>query len=758
MQKPKTVIAFYVLISVIFLLAFPHVRVDTDPENMLSENEPVRLAHEEAKHDFSLFDSIIVGVVDESAPDGVFSAETLQRHAAVTERILQIEGVIAEDVMSLTTTDDIDSEGGMLNIEPLMKKAGVLTDAEALQVRDAALENPVLKDLLVSEDGKAITIAVPIKEKKISYKISKEIEKIIEEEVVNVGGSEEYHIAGLPVAEDTFGVEMFKQMGISAPVAGFIIFLLMLYFFRNLRLVGAAMAVAMMTVAWSMGLLIWSGFTVHIMSSMIPIFLMPIAVVDSIHFLSEFHDRYDPEESKNTIINSVMGELLTPMFYTSVTSAVGFLSLMLTPIPPVKVFGAFVAFGIIIAWFLTITLLPAIIILLPKKSFSGFGRGVSLAINPLQERIGLFASRWSRAIIVVAFISLGISIYGITLTKVNDNPVKWFEKNHPVRVADKVLNKHFGGTYMSYLIVESTESGAIKDPLMVGYIEELQRKLNSIDVVGKTTSIADVIKKIGFELRNEDKAFFKIPDNKKTIAQYLFLYEFSGDPEDLYHLVTPDFKKANIWVQLKSGDNADMRQVEVAMEEYIEKNPPPLGASLHWAGLTYINVVWQDKMVYGMLSSLMGGAFVIFIIMTLLFRSFAWGFISMLPLTFTITFIYGLVGFVGKDYDMPIAVLSALTLGISVDFAIHFGQRMRQIRAKGGEWNESIKEVFGEPVRAIFKNMVVITVSFLPLLFSTLLPYRTVGVFFALIMAISGAATLLLLTAVMNLLRGPLKL
>ena len=248
LKRPKTVLAIYAVITLLFLIQFPKIGIDTDPENMLYEDEPARVAHREFKDEFALHDAIIVGVVDDSVSEGVFTPQTLNNIGAVTEEIAGIEGVIAYDLMSLTTTDDIEGRAGVLNIEPLMR--GEIEGPEmALAVRDRALNNPILRDMLVSADGKAVAIAVPIEEKDQSYRISKEIEEI----VARHGGSETYHITGLPVAEDTFGVEMFKQMAVSAPLAGLIIFLLMLFFFRKVSLIVSPMIVAMVSIIWTMG-------------------------------------------------------------------------------------------------------------------------------------------------------------------------------------------------------------------------------------------------------------------------------------------------------------------------------------------------------------------------------------------------------------------------------------------------------------------------------------------------------------------------
>lgn len=754
-HHPKTVLFIVFAVTVFFLTQIPKIQIDTDPENMLSADEPVRVTHREVKRDFALHDSFVLGVVDENNPNGVFTPATLERIEKVSREILKIDGVIAADLISPVTTDDIQADEGLLRIEPLLPKT-VTDQKTADSVREAALSNPILKDLLVSGDGKAIAIFIPIKEKNLSYRVSKEIEAIVE----SYGGGETYHITGLPVAEDTFGVEMFRQMGISAPMAGVLIFLLMLFFFRSFSLVLSSMMVAMATVIWSMGALIGAGFSMHIMSSMIPIFLMPIAVLDSIHILSEFHDRFEETRDRRSTILGVIDELFTPMFFTSLTSAVGFASLISTPIPPVRVFGAFVAMGIIVAWVVTIIFIPAWIMLLPERFLRGFGKASSVAgvMRRVQESLGHFAIRNSWLIIALSVVVLIISAYGITKTTVNDNPSRWFHSGHPLRVAERVLNSHFGGTYMAYLVLEGAQPGVMKEPATLAYIEDLQKELSTVDLIGKTTSLADVVKKVSFELNDEKPEFNAIPDTRKKAAQYLFLYEMSGDPGDLYHLVDPEYRMANIWVQLKSGDNQDMQRVERFVDTLMAKTPPPEGIMTKWAGLTYLNVVWQDKMVTGMLKALAGGAVTVFILMVILFRSPLFGFISMIPLSLTVAFIYGLIGFAGKDYDMPVAVLSSLTLGISIDFAIHLCQRTRQINKEAGDWRTTIEKLYDEPVRAIIRNMVVISMGFLPLFFSPLVPYQTVGFFFAAIMAVSGAVTLVVLPALMNVLRRRLRL
>jgi len=680
--------------------------------------------------------------------------------------------------------------------------------------------------------------------------VSQEVRDLIAAEGA---GPENYYITGLPVAEDTFGVEMFQQMAISAPLAGLLIFLLMLFFFRKLVLVISPMIVAILTVVITMGILIATGNTVHIMSSMIPIFLMPIAVVDSVHILSVFFDRYQLYKDREKTIHVVMEELFTPMLYTSLTTMVGFASLVLAPIPPVRVFGLFIALGVFLAWALTITLVPAYIMLfIPERKLVNFGAAQSddrADHTPLARFLlwgGIIVRRRSKAILVIMLLVLSLSAYGITLIRINDNPVKWFIKKHPIRIADRVLNKHFGGTYEAYLVfgpvagrealqkdlekvdkfLDGVSEGAasgktpgiaaglkdrlkilgsgeelspepdpipvleklikevdeiassagetddallddldyimenledlrtsfqtFKDPEVLRYIEGLQRYMVEKGLVGKSNGLTEVVKKVHMELFEGKQEQYRIPDTPAAVAQTIFLYQGSHNPESVWHLVTPDFRRLNLWVQLKSGDNRDMERVVKEVTGYLDRNPAPVPLIHAWAGLTYLNVVWQDKMVRGMLRSLLSSFGIVLLMMIFLFRSVPWGVLSMLPLSVTITLLYGLMGLVGKDYDMVMAVLSSLTLGLSIDFAIHYIQRTRQLYNKTGSWPRTAELMSGPPARAITRNAIIIAVGFLPLLLSNLMPYRSVGVFLASIMIVSSMGTLVIIPAVIQ--------
>ncbi len=831
-RRPRAVYGI-VLLSVLALGAFlGRTQIDTDPENMLPSTQIDRLFHNEVERRFSLHDAIVVGVVNERDPNGIYNPRSLAALHRLSHSILALEGVVPPDLMSLAQADNISQEGeGVLRFEWMMQEAPVTLD-QAAELRAKVDRLPLLRDTLVSGDGRAAAIYVPIVSKDLSHPLSLAIRDL----AAGLDSDDDFHITGLPVAEDTFGHDMFVQMGISAPLAGLMIFLLMFYFFRSVQLVTVPMLVAVATVVASMGLLTALGFSVHIMSSMIPIFLMPIAVVDSVHIMSEFADRYRPGADVRRVIRNVVEELFTPMLFTSATSALGFLSLLLTPIPPVQVFGAFVAFGILVAFLLTITLIPAYVVRMSPSSLEALAaRGEVLEseslLARLLRRLGRTAVVHAKPIIGVALLLAVVSALGVARIQINDNPVRWFKENHPIRVADRVLNQHFAGTYDAFLVLtfrndearaefqraaeaalselapevaalieprlatapalsnedldawygdliaviddalfdvedpedqdrlarllaltESAQSTGryFQRPESLRTIESLQAALATTGLVGKTNALPDIVKVVHRELRGGRAEEYRVPDTAPAVAQSLLQYQSSHRPQDLWHMVTPDFASTAIWLQLKSGDNQDMSQVLQALDRELEAQPLPAGLELAWAGKSYINVVWQQSMVQGMLKSLLGAFVAVLVIMTLLFRSWRLGLLAMVPLSLTIVGVYGAIGWIGKDYDMPIAVLSALTLGLSVDFAIHFIARTRSLLRESGSQGIALEALFEEPARAIARNAIVIAIGFTPLFFAPLVPYITVGSFMAAIMAISGLTTLLLLPALVT--------
>ncbi len=849
----KMVIFLLILVTIGAGSFLPRVTVDTDPENMLEKTEPVRIFHNQTKINFDLSDMVVVGVLNEDDPDGVFNPTTLSHIYELTKFAKTLRwqdkkdpakytGVIEVDMIAPSLTDHM-SQGspGTIKFEWLMEKPPSSRE-EARAIGNKIMSNPLLTGRMVSENGKALCLYLPLTDKLLSYKIF----TLLNEKIKEIGGKEKYYITGLPVAEGAVGVEMFTEMKFASPLSMLVVLCLLMLFFRKWILIILPMIIATISIVVSMGLMIGMGYDVHILSSMLPIFLMSIAIVDSVHVLSEFFDVYTLEKGRKESIREVMHTLFVPMLYTSLTTAAGFLSLTLTSIPPARIFGGFLSVGIMIAFLCTIMFIPAYVMLIPERMLKNFGLAVQEKekenwLTRSLKGIGFLTYKYAKPLMGVLAIVIVLAVWGISQTKINDNFSKRFALGHPIRTADIAMNKHFAGTYTAYLVLESGKKTGLcsddlgkiqadffkfadsisdtyenapafaeqlgeqflsfvkkgttleaffasameyidrvatnatdkeydawqelnnylglekerqktfKQPEVLEYMAGLQKYLEQSGLVGKATSVCDVVSKVNQELLDGRPENFQIPDKMQKISECYMQFQQSHRPQDLWHLVTPDFQQANIMLQMTSGNSMDMEAVVKAVDAYFLRQAPPAKLTHEWAGLHYVNLFFQNKMFWEMLGSFLQSFIVVFIMMSILFRSIKWGLLCMVPLSITIAGIYGIVGIIGKDYDMPVAVLSVLSIGIAVDFSIHFLERCRITYQKEGAWEKVSPIMFGEPARAISRNVMVIAIGFLPLTIAKLVPYKVTGLMLFAILAFSGIITLLVLPAILKI-------
>ncbi len=749
-NHPKLIVLLTIIITLAFATQFTKIRTDTNPKNMLPETSDVRVWNDEVEKTFSLYeDMIVVGIENDK---GILNKDTLGKVHRITDEVLKIKGVAARDVNSFPTITNVTAEAGTLKVAPLMAQVPE-NDAEIAALQKMLFENPLFINRIISKDGKTTAIYVPLEKGANGKEIADEIRKILKKET----GDEKYYVAGDPVARDTFGAEMFKLMAVFAPIAGMVMLIVRYLMFRDLFLSITLMMDAMVSIVWSMGLLIGLGYPIHIMSSMAPVFLMAIAT-DSMHIFNEFYFRYREKRDKKSAIIETMRAVSRPVRNTALATAVGFGVLLFMNIIPVKVFGGLVAFGTIVLRILSFSFIPAMFTFVKEKQIEKIAHAEDIKVSgtsKLLQKLAGIGTYSPKTTVIAGLVLFAIAIVGLTQLKVNNNLVEWFKKGSEVRSADTVINRSLGGTSLGYVVATAQEDDFIKTPEAMRYIEGLQQHLEKLSVVGKTTSVVDYVKRINRVLHDDDPAYDAVPDTKESIGQYLFLFSMSAKPSDLDNVVDYPFRRANIWLQLKTWDAQAMRDVIKAMDEY--KMDHPVAMELKPSGIAYFNLVWNDEVLWDMLMGFILALIAVFAILAFDFRSLKWAVVGYTPLLFTILLIYGVVGFIGKDFDMPISVLSCLSLGMAVDFAIHFVSRLRQrmTETKGSEsLSDALLWTAARPGKGIIRNAVLFAASFAVMIFAPLTPYITVGSFIVSMMMLSAVMTIIYLPALIVLLKG----
>ncbi|OGS45133.1 MAG: hypothetical protein A2539_00620 [Elusimicrobia bacterium RIFOXYD2_FULL_34_15] len=757
-NHPKLIVWIIVILTIIFMTQFPKVKIDTNPKNMLPKTSDVRVWNDEVEKTFGLYeDMIVVGISQEN---GVLNRETLGKIQRITEDILKLKGVATRDVNSFTTITNVTAEEDILKVAPLM--TGVpKTDNEITVLKKMLFENPMFVDRIISKDGKTTAIYVPLEKGSNGKVIADNIREIVKKEK----GIEKYYIAGDPVARDTFGAVMFKLMAIFAPIAMFVMLAVRYFMFRDLFLSITLMMDAMISIVWSMGLLIALGFPIHIMSSMAPVFLMAIAT-DSIHIFNEFYFRYKENKDKKRAIIDTMNAVGRPVRYTALATAAGFAVLLFMNIIPVKVFGGLIAFGAVILRILSFSFIPAMFTFVKEENIAKIAASEDIESgwsSKFLKKLAGFGIYKTKTTVIVGLVLFIISLIGISKIVVNNNMVEWFKKNSEVRSADTVMNQSLGGTSLGYVVGIANEDEYIKTPEAMRYIEGLQRHLEKLPIVGKTTSVVDYVKRMNRVLHNNDPKYDSVPETKEIIGQYLFLFSMSAKSSDLDNVVDFSFRKANIWVQLKTWNARTMEDVIKAVDEYKKTNPTPM--EFKPSGPAYFNFIWNNEVLWDMVKGFIMALIVVLIILSFNFRSIKWAIVGYSPLLFTVILIYGVVGFVGKDFDMPISVLSCLSLGMAVDFAIHFIGRFKQrlaeirnteVRTKKPDeiLIDSLLWTAKRPGKGIMRNAVLFGASFSVMIFAPLTPYITVGAFIVSMMMLSALMTIIYVPALIMLLRS----
>jgi predicted RND superfamily exporter protein len=317
-----------------------------------------------------------------------------------------------------------------------------------------------------------------------------------------------------------------------------------------------------------------------------------------------------------------------------------------------------------------------------------------------------------------------------------------FEKDSDIVLTDAFINKNFGGTSTLNVILESNVPNAFKQPQAVKQLLAMQDDVeNSLDIVGDSFSLSDYLKRMNKVMHADDDAFNTIPESSDMIAQYLLLYEMSGDPENLWQVVTDDFKKVNLTFQLKS-DNSKALDSAIDIVEKYRSDFEELRIDMNYAGSGYKAFVFTDLILKGQVSSLLMSLVIVVILLGFIFKNYKLGFIGAIPIVITTFISFGIMGLFNIPLSSTTALISSIAIGIGIDYAVHFIDRYRIYAESTGDKKLTMQHTMYHSGRAILFNAVVVIAGFMVLLASVFPPNRTLGGLISLNMLTSFIGTL----------------
>ena len=729
---------FMVLGALWFAPRVDPTRIDNDITAWFSREDPVYRDYERFRDDFGGSRTLIVALKAES-PDRLFSRETLQFIERVTGDIERIE--LVQRVESLATATIVQAVPDGLDVRKLIETE------DPNEVRRRAMRDDLMRGDLVSESGTVTAIVVSFDEERIDKARAGVIQKI--HDVVDPAlpaGVRAYYNGSLEISETYNRVTVSNQRVFTPPILLFTVVAIYLSF-RSWKKTMLAMFAVGVSVLWTLGLYSMLGFSYNVLTSMLIPLVGVLAVADDVHIMQRW-DEVRGSMSQEDAFTATVAHLATPLFGASATTALGMLSLATSNVVAVKSFGVGAAVGIMVDFFVSIVLMPTLLTLVkPSTSVSPTEKYFS---GPLLRIARLSCARPGR----VLAISLGIGLVaalGILRLKVDTNHINFFSGSHPLGESARVIDQELSGVYSYQLMLEGPPD-SLNTPDALHRIDRLQAQLRAMPDVRKVTSIADYVKRINKELNDGREDANVIPADAATIAQELFVFSLGGEGRhELERVVASDYSRAMINVKTRSTSSEivlrDVQEADRLAKQAFEGT----GISVMTTGAGRLFSTLDEYLVNSQMSSFATAFLTVFGVIFIVFRSFRFGLLTIVPNVLPVLAVLGVMGYLGISMNIATVMVASVALGVVDDDTIHFINRYRAEVALGLSTDEAIEFATTHEGRASLTTAIINSAGYSVLFLSEYKPNAWFGGLLALTMVVAFLAEVFILPSMIKL-------
>jgi uncharacterized protein len=742
----RTWIVFLIvtLISVAAFMAMKGgIRMETNLDEYMPKDHPAFVFSDQAEQWFDIKDGIIIAIEN---PDGIYNPGTLSKIKELTRELQQHDRIERSDVTSLYSADNITGSEEGLDVRPFFKKVPE-AEEELNLLRKSVRNNRMIHGRLVSEDETITLVIARLNDDAFSQEFYHEILDLVK----IYEGEETLYVAGRPIIEGTLAYLGPIDMKKMVPIVILVIIVVLLLVLRSIRNTIFTMLVVVLSTLWTFGLMAAFGIPVYAVSTMIPVMLIAIGVADGIHLYShlKLFRQDNPRAERRQAVTDLIRNMWKPVVMTSVTTAVGFVSLLTSEVYPIKYFGLFTAFGVLSAMVLSLVLVPAGLMAFGESKQKRVRR--KTGTNEIFFRLARLVTRHRRSIMITTLILIVVSAYGTSKVWINSSFLEKFELDSDIALTDQFINENFGGTSTLNVILKSDQDGAFMEPEVLRVMDALQTDCEILDEVGDSFGLADYLRQINRSLHADDDAFYEIPDTRELVAQYLLLYEMSGDPEKIWETVDYNYAMSNVTLQLKGDDSKTINRALEVVESY-QPLFDDLGIEINYAGSGYKGLIFSDLILEGQIKSLLLSLVIIVLLLAMMFRKFIAGLIGAIPIAITAIVNFGTMGLLGIPLSTTTALISSIAIGIGIDYAVHFMSRYKIYALETDDMVTTIRKTMAHSGRAIYFNALVVIAGFMVLLFSAFPPNRALGALVSFNMFISflGTVTVMLVVMVMT--------
>ncbi|MFQ6084072.1 MAG: RND family transporter [Candidatus Aminicenantia bacterium] len=734
-QYPKFVLGIILLITIYIGFGISKLETRNNYDAELPKDDSIIKTNDRFEEIFGEKDMIMIGIESSN----VFQVNTLRKIALISEELKRVKGVVEDEITSLSTMNNIKGRDWGLEVGPFMEDVPE-TKAEIERLRDDIRSNKLIYGRLISEDETSTLIMANIEQGYDQAAVYRQVYEIIDK----YQGPEKIYAAGEPIMSQEIDMGIQGDITLLFPIALTLVLIGFYLSFKTLRGVFLPFSVVGLSVFWTMGIMGHIGLPITVVSSALPMLLVAVASSYGIHVV---HRYYEEVISRNKVegTREAMKKITPPILMTGITSALGSATLMIFRVVSIREFGIITAMGILAALILSITVIPAFLSILKKsvrkqkKDKISWGNNVLTRLAKLSLRKKAWVLSFSAMIIL-------ISLFGIHKIRVGSDFVQYFPEDHRIRKTFDMFNEKLGGARYLNVMVKGEGYDSIKDPRLLNQILKFQEYAESFEEVGYTSSFADIIKRMNKVMHADEPEYDRIPDSKSLVAQYLLLYSMSGDPGDFDDLVDYDNQRAKVRVMVQTSDQDDHKRLYNAFQEYVNTHFDQ-NVNIEFGGMLMVWIAQVGYIVTGKIQNIILAIIIVWLFCVAVFRSFVGGLFSIIPLTVATLLTFGIMGFIGIRLEMGTAIITAVAVGIGVDFAIHYISRFKEEIRKTRDIEKSTVNTMLSSGKAIIYDMMSNILGFVVFIFSGFLPIQYFGWLISLTMLTVGFGSLVMLPA-----------
>ncbi len=651
---------------------------NTDMRVFFSDDNPQLAALEELEETYDKDNSVYFALV---APQGdVFTHDTLSAVEELTEAAWELP--FADRVNSLTNYQHSRADGDDLVVDDLVERAQSLSGEELAAVKRIALAEPLLVNRLISPSGHVTSVHVNIL---LPGELLEEVPAVaaaarrMRDELRDRHPNLVVHLAGSVISDASYGEASQDDMATLIPLMLLTFVVVVGFALRSFAGTLVTLGVMFLSTITAMGLAGWLRLSITPASANAPTIILTLAVADSVHILVTLFSQLRQGKQRHMAVAESLGMNLQPVFLTSATTAIGFLTMNFSDAPPFRDLGNVVSMGVTAAFFYSVIFLPALMAALPlqvkPRAVTQWRRLDILADFVIDRPTGIL---WASAGLIL------VAMLGITQVELHDDFIKYFSERYEIRRATDFIDENLTGANSIHYSLESGEPGGVNDPAYLEKVEEFSSWYREQPKVVHVNAFTTIMKRLNRNMHGDDDAYFQIPASRELAAQYLLLYEMSLSAGlDLNDELDADRSASRMIVSLRGANTRELREMDTRARAWLKDNAPE-SMFTYGSGLSIIWAHISERNIESMLGASFGALVLISLLLVVALRSWKLGLLSLIPNLTPALMAFGVWGFSVGRVGLGLSIIVAMTLGIVVDDSVHFLSKYLRARRQHG--------------------------------------------------------------------------